>query len=263
MKRRMKLTAVLLALVLAVSLMPAAAAAEIDPAEDRGSVELTLKAKGMEATLYRVGVGRVENSNLVFELQEELKREVGDLELNSLKAAQVEEVVEALTDKSVKLKDLLAADEIWVAEAVEKTKDGYMATLEDMPVGVYLVVQTKNRSEYEDFDPFLLYLPASEDGGWNAKVEANPKAEEIDYDDPDDPPSPPPEDIPDNPPPTDPGDPPSDDPGDPPEEIPEEEVPLATLPQTGLLQWPIPVMAAAGLLLLGTGLLVERKRRAN
>ena len=34
MKRRMKLTAVLLALVLAVSLMPAAAAAEIDPAVD-------------------------------------------------------------------------------------------------------------------------------------------------------------------------------------------------------------------------------------
>ena len=63
------------------------------------------------------------------------------------------------------------------------------------------------------------------------------------------------QDIPDNPPPGD--------PGDPPEEIPEEEVPLATLPQTGLLQWPIPVMAAAGLLLVAVGLLSERKRRAG
>ena len=260
MKRRMKLTAVLLALVLAVSLMPAAAAAEIDPAVDKGSVTLTLKARGMEATLYRVGLGKVENSNLVFELQDALAGKVGDLELNSLKAAQVEAVVEKLTDKDLDLEEILGEENVWVARAEEKTEEGYTVKLDDMPVGVYLVVQSKNNSDFEDFDPFLLYLPESINGGWNAKVEAEPKAEEIEYDDPEDPedpPGPPPEDIPDNPPPGDPGD-----PGDPPEEIPEEEVPLATLPQTGLLQWPVPVMAMAGLVLFMFGFASEKRRKA-
>ena len=52
-------------------------------------------------------------------------------------------------------------------------------------------------------------------------------------------------------------------PSDPSEIIPEEDPPLGVLPQTGLLQWPIPVMAAVGLLLVAIGLLSERKRRVN
>ena len=47
------------------------------------------------------------------------------------------------------------------------------------------------------------------------------------------------------------------------EDILEEDVPLAVLPQTGLLQWPIPVMCAAGLLLIALGLLSEQKRKAQ
>ena len=47
------------------------------------------------------------------------------------------------------------------------------------------------------------------------------------------------------------------------EDILDEEPPLAILPQTGLLQWPIPVMCAAGLLLIALGLLSEQKRKAQ
>lgn len=258
-RRRNLLTALLLALALTVSLVPCAGAAKVvNPETDKGSVTLTLKAKGMEATLYRVGLGKVENSNLVFELQAALAEKVGDLELNGLKAAGVEAVVEKLTAKGVDLDEILDEEDIWVAKAEEKTSEGYTVELDEMPVGVYLVVQTKNRSEFEDFDPFLLYLPENQEGGWNASVNAKPKAEEIEYDDPEDPedpPGPPPEDIPDNPPPGD--------PGDPPEEIPEEEVPLATLPQTGLLQWPVPVMAMAGLVLFMVGFASEKRRKAQ
>ena len=81
-----------------------------------------------------------------------------------------------------------------------------------------------------------------------------------DPDDPDDPgggggddPDPPPIDIPDDPVPSDPGDPPVD--------IPEEEPPLAELPQTGLLQWPIPVMAVIGVLLMMIGIVSEKRRK--
>lgn len=265
MKKKLNLlTALALSLVLLLALAPSAGAATIDPDTTTGSIRLVLKGKGTEATLYRIGVGKIENSNLVFELQSALKDALGeDLELNSLKAAEVEAVAEKLAKNEKVLKAALAnteeATNIWVTTATEKVNEGYETVLTEMPVGVYLVVQSKAHSEYENFDPFLLYLPAYEDGKWG-DASASPKSTEIE-DEPDDP-TPPPEEIPDNPPPTDPGNPPSD-PGEPPEDIPEEEVPLATLPQTGMLQWPVPVMAAAGLLLFVVGFTSEQRRKAR
>jgi hypothetical protein len=46
---------------------------------------------------------------------------------------------------------------------------------------------------------------------------------------------------------------------DPEIEIPDEDVPLAMLPQTGLLWWPVPVMAVAGLLLIVIGLISKKR----
>lgn len=67
------------------------------------------------------------------------------------------------------------------------------------------------------------------------------------------------EDIPDQPTPMDPG--PT--PPEPPEtmDIPDEPVPLSQLPQTGQLWWPVPVLTAAGLLLVIFGLLRRRGAR--
>ena len=53
-------------------------------------------------------------------------------------------------------------------------------------------------------------------------------------------------DIPDEPPPLGPGDQPNE----------------PTLPQTGALWWPVPLLAAAGLLLLTVGLLLRRREDA-
>ena len=38
---------------------------------------------------------------------------------------------------------------------------------------------------------------------------------------------------------------------------------MATLPQTGLLQWPVPVMAMAGLVLFMVGFASEKRRKAQ
>jgi hypothetical protein len=46
-------------------------------------------------------------------------------------------------------------------------------------------------------------------------------------------------------------------------ELPDDEVPLAKLPQTGMLLWPIPLMALAGVLLFIIGWKNERKKRAE
>lgn len=257
MKKRLnKLTAMLVTLVLVVSLMPAAlAATTVDPENDKGSIELNLKASGMEVTVYRIGVGESVDNNLVFGLQDALKEKLGDVELNGLKAAGVEAVTKQLKELG-DLSKLLPAKEIWTATTEDKVGEKYPVKFADMPVGVYLVVQTKNPSRYENFDSFLLYLPVtSADGAdWDNSVMADPKADYVTSGGGNTTII-----IPDDPPPLIPGG-GSDDPL---VEIPEEEPPLAVLPQTGLLQWPIPVMGAAGLLLIALGLMSEQKRKAQ
>lgn len=263
MKKRMnKLTAMLVTLVLMVSLMPAAlAATTVDPENDKGSIELNLKASGMEVTVYRIGTGKSVDSNLVFELQDALKDKLGNVELNGLKAVDVEAVTKQVKDLG-DLSKLLPAEEIWTATTSDKVGEKYPVKFAEVPVGVYLVVQTKNPSNYENFDSFLLYLPVTTVDGadWDNSVQADPKADYVTSGGGGGGTTPDPEIIiPDPDVPLIPGETPE----EPLEEIPEEEVPLAVLPQTGLLQWPIPVMAAVGLLLIALGLMSEQKRKAQ
>ena len=265
MKKRLNLlTALLLAVVMTLCLIPGAAAAEpeegekpllttIDPDTFSGTITVTLEynkkpVSGVEVTLYQVGTGTIVNNNLVFALVDALEGEE-PLELNGLKAAEVEDAIEELMDR---LDDLSREARAALAVgAKDSGKDGKIV-FDDLEIGVYLAVKTERGSDYL-FDPTLVFLPYGTEEGWDDEMAANPK---ISYDYDDDP-EPPPTDIPDNPPPGGGKDP------EPTEEIPDEEVPLAVLPQTGLLQWPIPVMAAAGLLLVAVGLLSERKRRAG
>ena len=253
MKKRLNLlTALLLAVVMTLCLIPGAAAAEpeegekpllttIDPDTFSGTITVTLEynkkpVSGVEVTLYQVGTGTIVNNNLVFALVDALEGEE-PLELNGLKAAEVEDAIEELMDR---LDDLSREARAALAVgAKDSGKDGKIV-FDDLEIGVYLAVKTERGSDYL-FDPTLVFLPYGTEEGWDDEMAANPKIS-YDYDDDPEPPT----DIPDNPPPGG-GKDPDPDPG---EEIPDEDVPLAVLPQTGLLQWPIPVMAAAGLLLV-------------
>jgi len=50
----------------------------------------------------------------------------------------------------------------------------------------------------------------------------------------------------------------------PPVIIPDDDTPLTELPQTGVLRWPIPVLAVTGILLIAIGCLINRRgKRAN
>lgn len=267
MKKKLKLlTAVLLAVVMSLSLATVAAAeesaeGEMDPDTFKGSITVTLErknkpVKGLEVTLYQVGTGAVENNNWQFALVEALASEVGDLELNGLSAAEVEEITDTLVKH---IKKMPAEEKAALTVATKASDENGEIVFDDLGAGVYLAVRTK-LSGYE-FAPALVYLPYGDETGWDDEIAVNPKVSVNQGSDPKDPPENPPE-IPDEPPPGG-NTPPSDSPSDPPVEIPPEEPPLATLPQTGLLQWPIPVMAAAGLLLFGTGMLVDRKRRSE
>ena len=262
MKKTLKLlTAVLLAAVMTLSMITSAAAVESGEKNFKGSITVTLErkdkpVKGLEVTLYQVGTGAVENNSWQFALVEALASELGELELNGLKASEVEQITDTLVKR---IKKMPAEEKAALTVATKASDENGEIVFDDLGAGVYLAVRTK-LSGYE-FAPALVYLPYGDETGWDDEIAVNPKVSVDQGGDPE-----PPVEIPDDPPPTGGKDYPPDDPGDPGDpgvDIPPEEVPLINLPQTGLLQWPIPVMAAAGLLLLGTGMLVERKRRTN
>ena len=271
MKKKFSLfTALVLSMVMLVSAVPCAAAVEkttIDPAVDKGSVTIIAKyndraVKGLEFTLYRVGTGETRDSNLYFNLQEQLLPEEGSeeeaIDLNGMNAAETEK---ATADLAKKIRKLSEEDRMARSAGVAETDEEGKAVFSDLPVGVYLALKTGGSSRYK-VATVLLFLPYTNEEGtaWETDVVADPK---ISYrggsggggDDPV-----PPEEIPEDPVPMDPADPPEPDPE---VEVEDPDVPLAKLPQTGLLQWPIPVMTVTGLLLIAVGMMVERKKQTN
>ena len=259
MKKKLNLlTGMFLALALSASMMVTAAAVNtVDPEGDTGTITIQLTELGKEektpvsgvtVTLHQVGTGRVENSNLYFDLLPELqevKTESGEqITLDGLTAGKNTEYAAALKEVS---SEILGEVPNWELKTEKDGKAVFDNEGKGMPVGVYLV-QSKENSDYEEIVSFLMYLPMmnEENTEWEMDVSANPKVEEKKHDRPDKPDKPDTPDVPD-----DPGEDLPDDPvpsggKDPGEELEDPDVPMGGLPQTGLLQWPIPVMTAAG-----------------
>lgn len=101
------------------------------------------------------------------------------------------------------------------------------ATFTNMKLGLYLIVQTEASDGYEPLKPFLVSLPMNEDGHYVYEVNAEGKFQ-----------------LHQEPKPTSPSK-----PSDP------------TLPQTGQLNWPIPVLVITGLLLFAVGWLLCRSKK--
>ena len=98
-----------------------------------------------------------------------------------------------------------------------------MVYYSNLPAGLYLVVGEDLVSGYSLFQvsPFLVALPhLQDDGSWLYDVTAYPKIS---------------------------------DPVTIPEGTPGPTIPVSTLPQTGWLWWPVPLMAVLGLVLFGIG----------
>lgn len=104
------------------------------------------------------------------------------------------------------------------------------ATFSGLGVGLYLIVQNQAAKGYSKLSPFLVSVPYMEDGQYRYHVTAAVKSEL--------------EREPETTPPT---------------------KPPPNLPQTGQLNWPVPVLAAAGMamLLLGAWLRSGRKKESE
>lgn len=116
-----------------------------------------------------------------------------------------------------KLKDY--ADSQKLQPVASAKNSGGKAVFSKVTPGLYLVVQTQRCTGYELLSPFLVSVPMNEDGHYRYDIDAAGKFK----------PTPKP-DTPDKP-----------------------NTPGSHLPQTGQLNWPVPVLAGAGLVLFALG----------
>ena len=234
---------------------------------------------GGELTVYRVAEVQRKNGNLSFEYCGDFDGcaiELGDLTDSTL-AGQLQEYLSDNAEGTVR----------------EVDANGNV-NFDDLELGLYLVVQTKASKGYEPINPFLVSLPMAEDGKWNYAVDASPKVGAYTPTKPGTPPTPPtPPDTPDYPdtptPPDNPDNPVS--PGNPDNPVapghpdnpvapghpdhpvapgnpdnpvapghPDNPV-MSGLPQTGQLNWPVPVLAVSGVVLFAFGWALDRKYR--
>lgn len=102
-------------------------------------------------------------------------------------------------------------------------------SFENLKPGLYLLVQTEAAEGYNPVTPFLVSVPMQEDGSYVYNVDASPKVEL--------------------------------------EKEPAKPVtpskPDPSLPQTGQLNWPIPVLVIAGLLLFSFGWALRFRKRST
>ena len=112
--------------------------------------------------------------------------------------------------------------------ATVKNSDG-KADFTNLDLGLYLVVQTEASDGYEPMKPFLVSIPMNESGHYVYEVNAEGKFQ-----------------LYQKPKPTTPSNPPD-----------------PTLPQTGQLNWPIPVLAVLGLSMFSVGWMLRFGRKKD
>lgn len=270
---RKRLAAVLAALTLLVWCAAPAFALEVVDLSRTGSIKVSLydsetskAVGGGTLTLYRVAKVQKDNANLSFVYTngfEDCGVELRDLSEGELAGRLAEKIAATAESTTVEISDLGVAE------------------FGDLEVGLYLVVQTTAAENYNVVNPFLVSVPIQENGKYVYDVDALPKvgtATKKTPDTPDEPDTPDTPDEPDTPDtPVAPG---PDNPdgwvlGDHGEKIylnPEAPSPdnpngyvmgAHGLPQTGQLNWPIPVLAVTGVVLVAAGIKLKKGTRKD
>ena len=117
------------------------------------------------------------------------------------------------------------------AQAATKTvNNSGIAVFEDLKTGLYLIVQKQAAEGYDAIQPFLVTVPIMENGQYVYDVDAHPKAGTASRKTTQTPPA--------------------------------QEV-LSALPQTGQLNWPVPVLALIGVVLVAAGVVLKKRSGQN
>lgn len=268
---RKRLAAVLAALTLLVWCAAPAFALEVVDLSRTGSIKVSLydsetseAVGGGTLTLYRVAKVQKDNANLSFVYTngfEDCGVELGDLSEGELAGRLAEKIAATAESTTVEVSDLGVAE------------------FGDLEVGLYLVVQTTAAENYNVVNPFLVSVPIQENGSYVYDVDALPKvgtAAKKTPEPPDKPDTPDKPDKPDTPDTPDTPDKPDGwvlgangekiylNPEAPSPDNPNGHVMGAHgLPQTGQLNWPIPVLAVIGVVLVAAGIKLKKGTRKD
>lgn len=275
---RKRLAAVLAALTLLVWCAAPAFALEVVDLSRTGSIKVSLydsetaeAVGGGTLTLYRVAKVQKDNANLSFVYTngfEDCGVELGDLSEGELAGRLAEKIAATAESTTVEISDFGAAE------------------FGDLEVGLYLVVQTTAAENYNVINPFLVSVPIQENGSYVYDVDALPKvgtAAKKAPEPPDKPDTPDTPDTPDKPEEENPNTPAAPGPDNPDgwvlgangekiyrnPEAPSPDNPNGYvmgahgLPQTGQLNWPIPVLAVTGVVLVAAGIKLKKGTRKD
>ena len=266
---RKRLAAVLAALTLLVWCAAPAFALEVVDLSRTGSIKVSLydsetseAVGGGTLTLYRVAKVQKDNANLSFVYTngfEDCGVELGDLSEGELAGRLAEKIAATAESTTVEISDFGAAE------------------FGDLEVGLYLVVQTTTAENYNVINPFLVSVPIQENGSYVYDVDALPKVGTAAKKTPE------PPDTPDKPEEENPNTPVAPGPDNPDgwvlgangekiylnPEAPSPDNPNGYvmgahgLPQTGQLNWPIPVLAVTGVVLVAAGIRLKKGTRKD
>lgn len=272
---RKRLAAVLAALTLLVWCAAPAFALEVVDLSRTGSIKVSLydsetseAVGGGTLTLYRVAKVQKDNANLSFVYTngfEDCGVELGDLSEGELAGRLAEKIAATAESTTVEISDLGAAE------------------FGDLEVGLYLVVQTTAAENYNVINPFLVSVPIQENGSYVYDVDALPKVGTAAKKTPTPPDKPDTPDTPDKPDEENPNTPAAPGPDNPDgwvlgahgekiylnPEAPSPDNPNGYvmgahgLPQTGQLNWPVPVLAVTGVVLVAAGIKLKKGTRKD
>lgn len=272
---RKRLAAVLAALTLLVWCAAPAFALEVVDLSRTGSIKVSLydsetseAVGGGTLTLYRVAKVQKDNANLSFVYTngfEDCGVELGDLSEGELAGRLAEKIAATAESTTVEISDFGAAE------------------FGDLEVGLYLVVQTTAAENYNVINPFLVSVPIQENGSYVYDVDALPKVGTAAKKTPEPPDTPDTPDTPDKPEEENPNTPVAPGPDNPDgwvlgangekiylnPEAPSPDNPNGHvmgahgLPQTGQLNWPIPVLAVTGAVLVAAGIKLKKGTRKD
>ena len=275
---RKRLAAVLVALTLLVWCAAPAFALEVVDLSRTGSIKVSLydsetseAVGGGTLTLYRVAKVQKDNANLSFVYTngfEDCGVELGDLSEGELAGRLAEKIAATAESTTVEISDFGTAE------------------FGDLEVGLYLVVQTTAAENYNVINPFLVSVPIQENGSYVYDVDALPKvgtAAKKTPEPPDTPDTPDTPHTPDKPEGANPNTPAAPGPDNPDgwvlgangekiylnPEAPSPDNPNGHvmgahgLPQTGQLNWPIPVLAVTGVVLVAAGIKLKKGTRKD
>ena len=225
-----RLPALFLAVLLLCTVGVTAAAHNVPDLSRKGSITVTMHqgetvVSGGSLTLYRVGEVREEDGNYSFAL-------TGDFtgcgqSLTNIQSAQL-----------AKNLAQYVADHDLIGTTREINSSGTV-TFPQLTLGLYLLVQNKAASGYNKAEPFLVSVPMRENGTYVYDVNASPKVEVEKASEPD------------NPLPVKPSSPTS----------PQYVKSQSKLPQTGQLNWPVPVLAVSGMCLFAIGWMLRSGKK--